>query len=131
MTDAEYAKLALRTEHTPAFVTPQEGADGVDVSRAMHGAIGLCTEVGELQDALKRHLIYSADLDRVNVIEECGDILWYLQLVLTAAGSSLTDAKVRNISKLQARFPDRFTAEAATVRDLQAERAALEGAPHE
>ena len=127
MNDQDYMKLALRTESTPDFVFAQTlESDEIDLSRAMHGSIGLCTEVGELQDAIKKHLIYGKKLDKVNIIEECGDVLWYLALVLDSVGSDLTDAKERNIRKLSVRFPEKFTQDQALVRDLDAERAELE-----
>ena len=124
MNDQDYMKLALRTESTPDFVT--ETSSENNLSRTLHGSIGLCTEVGELQDAIKKHMIYGKDLDNVNIIEECGDILWYLALVLDSVGSDLTDAKERNIRKLSVRFPEKFTQDQALVRDLDAERAELE-----
>lgn len=122
MTPNEYQQLALRTENTPATI------DGAQVMRLLHGAIGLCTEAGELQDMLKKHLFYGAPLDLVNVVEEIGDLLWYAAIALDAAGSSMDDAMRINISKLQVRYPSKFTAAAAMTRDLAAERAVLEGA---
>ena len=123
MTPNEYQELALRTEKTPQFIADH----GVlNTSRLLHGAIGICTEAGELQDALKKHLIYGKPLDAVNLMEECGDVLWYVALTLDAAGYSMEEAMERNIAKLRRRFPDQFSQEAALVRDLDAERAALE-----
>lgn len=78
-----YQQLALRTEKTPVFV------GDLPRSRFAHGAIGICTEIGELQDALKKHIIYGRDLDPVNIMEECGDIAWYIALVADAADLSL------------------------------------------
>lgn len=44
-----------------------------------------------------------------------------------ADGSDIPKALDRNIAKLKARYPEKFTTEAAANRDLAAERAALEG----
>lgn len=126
MTADEYQKQALRTEHTPPFANTTEEINGRALSRLLHAALGACTEVGELQDMIKKHLIYSKEFDRVNVLEECGDILWYIALALDATGFTMEQAMERNIAKLRKRFPDKFTEELAKNRDLDAERKALE-----
>ena len=38
----------------------------------LHGAMGLCTESGEIMDALKRHIFYGSPLDILNIKEEIG-----------------------------------------------------------
>ncbi len=129
MTPDEYQRLALRTEKTPAFmniVVDDEIIPDLRLSRIMHGAIGMCTETGELQDMLKRYAIYGKELDLTNVLEECGDKLWYIALALDAAGFTMEDAMKRNIAKLEARYGGQFTPEKALNRDLEAERKALE-----
>src|SRR2546430_2341324 len=75
----------------------------------LHGAIGVGGEAGELLDAVKRFLFYGKDLDRTNVIEEVGDVLWYLALILRSAGSSFEEAKELNIKKLKARYAGKFS----------------------
>jgi len=122
ITPNEYQRDALRTENTPLFTK-----DDRVLSRLLHGSIGIATEVGELQDALKKHLIYGKPLDNVNVMEECGDLLWYIALTLDAAGYTMEHAMERNISKLRKRFPEKFTEVEALNRNLDTERGALEG----
>ena len=127
MTPDEYQREALRTEHTPGFIeTDDPKVQAAQVARVIHGAIGICTEAGELQDMIKKHLIYGKDFDPVNVMEECGDLLWYIALALDATGYTMEECMQRNIAKLRKRFPDKFTSEQALTRDLDAERAALE-----
>ena len=46
----------------------------------IHAQIGMVTELGELGDLLKRELAYGKEFDRVNLMEECGDFLWYFVL---------------------------------------------------
>ena len=45
-----------------------------------HAQIGMVTELGELGDLLKRKLAYGKAFDSVNLLEECGDYLWYFVL---------------------------------------------------
>lgn len=124
MTPNEYQKLALRTEKTPDFI--RGTADDKMMARLLHALLGMCTETGEIHDMVKKHMMYGKDFDPVNVIEECGDTLWYIALALNAVGYSMEDCMRRNIEKLRVRFPDRFTSEAALNRDLDAERKTLE-----
>lgn len=127
----QYQELALRTEKTPTFVRLGKGEDhDVLVSRAIHACLGLTSEVGEIADALKKHLIYGKELDTINILEESGDLSWYQALLMAATKQSLGVAMERNIAKLRQRFGDVFSVEAALNRDLPAERRALEGGTH-
>ena len=77
MTPNEYQRLALRTAPFPIERKLISQND-----RLLHGAIGLCGEVGE---------IYQNDSDRKNMLEEIGDCLWYISLMLDGAGYQLDD----------------------------------------
>jgi|APSaa5957512535_1039671.scaffolds.fasta_scaffold507069_1 NTP pyrophosphatase (non-canonical NTP hydrolase) len=125
MTPNEYQQLALRTEKG---LKDKELHLEPDVARLMHAAVGCCTEAGELQDALKKRLFYDQPraIDRVNIIEEFGDLLWYVAIGLDSVGSTIEEAMEKNISKLVARYPDGFTSADAKDRDLNKERAILE-----
>ena len=95
--------------------------------KLLHGSIGMCTEAGEFQDALKKHIIYGKEIDKVNLIEEIGDQLWYVGVVLNALGSSFEEAMSINNEKLAARYGDVFSEDAALNRNLDKEREILEG----
>lgn len=129
----EYQTLALITEFTPDFVrlfdkdgNPRSPEHNMMVARAIHAALGLASEVGEICDMLKKHLIYGKELDIINAMEESGDISWYQALLLTAVKKTMEESLEKNIAKLKLRFGDKFTTDAATKRDLVAERKALE-----
>lgn len=76
---SKYVELACVTE---SVVEPIEGLE----SRMLHGLIGLCTESGELLDAMKKHLYYGKELDTVNMLEEIGDLCWYLAIICDVMG---------------------------------------------
>jgi NTP pyrophosphatase (non-canonical NTP hydrolase) len=116
MTLNEYQALALRTAHD------QQSPD----HDLLHGSSGVCTEAGELMDIYKRFKFYGKPIDWVNVKEEVGDVMWYLALVCRAAGISLEEAARTNIEKLRVRYPEKFSAESALRRNLDAERKILE-----
>lgn len=71
----------------------------------IHMLLGLQGEVGELVDALKKHIIYSQNLDVANVREELGDIEFYLEGLRQAIGLNRDEILEQNILKLRNRYP--------------------------
>ena len=98
----------------------------VDV-RVFHSIIGMSTETGELVEALMNSFETGAPLDRVNLLEEIGDLNWYQAIALDALEGDLQNILDINIAKLIARYPEKFTDTAAALRNLDAEREVLEG----
>ncbi|WLJ71089.1 hypothetical protein [Sphingomonas phage Kimi] len=91
----------------------------------VHGVVGAITEVGELAEQLAKH-IRGQPIDRVNVVEETGDITWYLSRVLKWAGVTFNHCFKVNVDKLYGRHGETFNFERDHNRDLDAERAKLE-----
>ena len=130
MTPSEYMKLALRTEKTPIHIMDWDEvfpAASMYLSKLNHAALGMTTEAGEFTDALKKRYIYGKPLDKTNLLEEIGDMLWFQALALQTLGYTFEDAMEANIQKLAVRYPNEFSPEKALNRDLEKERAALEG----
>ena len=94
--------------------------------RILHAAIGCVTESGEMIDAIKKSMYYGKELDVVNLKEEAGDILWYLAILFDALGTDFETEMTRVINKLKVRYPEKFTEQAAEMRDLDKERQVLE-----
>lgn len=64
---AEYVPLAIRTcKFLPL-------ADHIN-----HMGLGIVGEMGELVDQIKKAYIYGKGVDQVNIIEEVGDVAWYV-----------------------------------------------------
>lgn len=101
--------------------------DAVKSAQIIHGILGLATEAGELLEGL-RNAYNGQGVDAVNVREESGDAKWYLAILANAFGREWREDEQVNIAKLKLRFPDKFKATDANVRDLTAERALLEQA---
>ena len=91
-----------------------------------HAILGVFTEGAELVEALGISAVDGEPLDLVNLDEEFGDILWYVAVYCDHRGISIEDLMAKNIAKLRARFPDRFSTEKAIHRNLDAERKELE-----
>ena len=66
----------------------------------LHMTVGVSGESGELLDAVKKHVIYQKDLDLENVIEELGDIEFYLQGIRSILNVSRNDTLKHNLDKL-------------------------------
>ena len=70
----------------------------------MHMAIGVAGEAGELLDAVKKAVIYRKPLDRENVIEELGDLEFYMEGLRQGLGISRDECITANIAKLSKRY---------------------------
>ena len=77
--------------------------DGKD-AHLMHMAIGISGEAGELLDAIKRKVIYRKDLDMENVLEELGDLEFYLEGIRQGVGVTREQCLEANIEKLGERY---------------------------
>lgn len=122
-----YGKKDIKIEMKYLHETDvEERARASTLGPEVHGIIGVATESSELVEALLKSIETGDDLDKVNLMEEVGDIMWYQNLILTQAGYSFEHAADRNIAKLAKRYPDKFTEDAALNRDVVAERAILE-----
>lgn len=102
-----------------------EGLNGPS-EQLLHMALGMFTEAGEFLEAVFK-AINGEPLDRINMLEEFGDNLWYIANGLTILKSGFPEEFHRNNAKLRKRFPDGFTEHDANNRDLTAERNTLEG----
>lgn len=94
--------------------------------RLFHGAIGIATEATELLEAMDIALRSDNEWDGVNVKEEIADIAWYEAILLDEIGANFYDLLSTNIEKLQARYPEKFSADNAINRNLDVERKILE-----
>jgi NTP pyrophosphatase (non-canonical NTP hydrolase) len=83
----------------------------------LHMVVGISGEAGELLDAIKKNVIYRKPLDRENVIEEVGDVLFYLTGLCQAVGVTVEECKAENIKKLSKRYEGlTYSNEAAITR---------------
>jgi NTP pyrophosphatase (non-canonical NTP hydrolase) len=93
------------------FLKRNTGEDGL-----MHAAVGISGEAGELLDAVKKTWVYGKELDRVNLIEELGDIEWYLEALRQLLDVTREEVIAANIEKLTKRYPVQYTDELALKR---------------
>jgi NTP pyrophosphatase (non-canonical NTP hydrolase) len=70
----------------------------------IHMIMGVSGETGELLDAIKKHVIYRKPLNMPNIIEELGDIEFYLEGLRQQLGVSREQCLQHNIAKLTKRY---------------------------
>lgn len=125
MNTKDYVENVLVTEARD-FTAVKDRLQDTGSVRLLHAAIGMCTESGEIQDQLKKHLFYGKPLDRTNLVEELGDLMWYIGVMSAELGVPLEEVMDKNIAKLKARYGTKFTEAAALLRNLEKERSILE-----
>lgn len=92
------------------------GDENFNVMSKLHAAVGISGEAGELLDAVKKIWIYNKPEDRMHMIEECGDILFYMTALLDMMQVSITDLMCANMIKLTKRYPVGYSDQAAQDR---------------
>jgi len=117
-----YQKEAQRTE---AVIDEQIESRISNCARLTHGMIGIATESGELLDQLKKYIYYGNNLDKINIYEELGDVMWYIALICNELDFSIEDVMKTNIDKLKTRYPEKFSKEDSDNRDLPEEKKVL------
>lgn len=113
---------------TPQDYSVRALALASDFNPVLHAAMGISTESGEIMDLVKREMAYGKMIDIDHMIEEAGDLCWYLNLMIIAMGTTWDEVMARNINKLETRYPEKaFRADRALNRDTAAEQAAMVG----
>jgi NTP pyrophosphatase (non-canonical NTP hydrolase) len=83
----------------------------------LHTALGCAGEAGELADAIKKEVIYNKPVDRANIVEELGDLRFYLQALMMLYGITEQEVLQQNANKLCVRYKSlRYSDEAAQQR---------------
>lgn len=105
----EYQANAIRT--AKMFGTVSENLN--------HAALGIATEGGEFTTEVKRMAIYGRAMTvemQQHMAEELGDVLWYVALAAESLGITLHQIARDNVTKLQKRFPEKYSDQAAEQR---------------
>jgi NTP pyrophosphatase (non-canonical NTP hydrolase) len=87
----------------------------------LHMASGVAGEAaGEILDNVKKHVFYNKPLDRENLIEELGDVLFYIEGLMQNVGVTRKEVEIRNQAKLStgknARYAQGYSDKAAQER---------------
>lgn len=91
------ASLSKPGEQIKNELTPKQ-------AHLLHMAVGISGEAGELLDAVKKHVIYQEPLNLINVVEELGDLEFFLEGIRSSLGISRDEVLAKNIIKLSVRY---------------------------
>ena len=70
----------------------------------LHLALGIAGEAGEIVDAIKKHVIYDQPLNYDNMLEELGDMEFYMEGLRQAVFLTREQCIQPNIDKLRVRY---------------------------
>lgn len=82
----------------------------------LHAATGICGEAGEVLDLIKKTTFNNRDLDYRKLLEELGDVEFYLEALRQALDISREDILKQNMEKLSLRYPKGYSDRAAFER---------------
>lgn len=74
----------------------------------LNAVLGLTGESGEVADIVKKVKFQGKELDRNHLIEELGDVRYYLELAAYYLNVSMEEIEEKNIEKLKKRYPEGF-----------------------
>lgn len=101
----DYQQFAMRT-----------ASKGGTVDQLLAGALGLIGEAAEVSEHIKKFMFHGHELDPDLIADEVGDVLWYAALLADTIKIDLSTIALRNITKLQKRYPEGFSAERSVNR---------------
>ena len=108
----------------------RDALNNVFVIRILHAIMGLVTESAEMVENMQNFVFGPGprELSVTNLEEEAGDLFWYLALLADAMGrDNFNRIMQTNIDKLEERYAGKFSEYDATNRNLEKERAIIEG----
>jgi uncharacterized protein YabN with tetrapyrrole methylase and pyrophosphatase domain len=119
---------ALKADYTELDMTRAPiGINTYDPNEVVIGiAIAQHTEnIDMMADALKAYLMYNREYKREWWLERFREVLLAVQVIGLMHGITLEQATLKNNAKLRARYPEKFTEEAANNRNTEKELSAL------
>tara|TARA_R110000824_G_scaffold265911_1_gene454844 strand:- start:420 stop:809 length:390 start_codon:yes stop_codon:yes gene_type:complete len=111
--EQDYVNMVQRLSKDGGEIVESLSPEGAHL---WHMASALCGEAGELFDAIKKHVIYEKDLDMMNVIEELGDLEFYMEGLRSSLQITRGEILARNLLKLDRRYGPQFSNAAAQER---------------
>lgn len=109
---SNFGKLLFYREFVAALAKPM-GSETLDI---LHAAVGVSGEAGELLDAVKKTWAYNKPLDRENIVEELGDLRFYMQHLMNVLRITEQEVLEGNVRKLQVRYANGYSDKAAQDR---------------
>lgn len=106
MKGEDYQELAMRTK----------GEYESEIDQLICASLGLCGEAGEFAEIIKKGIYQGHGVQVDVLVEELGDVLWYIALACDAIGYDIETVMFENIEKLKLRYPEGFQVERSLKR---------------
>lgn len=107
MNEALYANFVQSKLKNTLVDGLKSGSRDIDELNILHAAVGIAGEAGELLDAVKKMTFGTKPYDMVKLVEEMGDLEYYLAAMRTVLTVSRETVLRTNVEKLNVRHPDR------------------------
>lgn len=101
----EYQELSTRTMREGSFLM-----------KSLNCALGMSGEVGEVIDMIKKSTFQGHELNKPDLVEELGDVMFYVCNLATIYHIDMSKVLQCNVDKLRIRFPEGFSEEASKQR---------------
>lgn len=129
MNDTRHSEMVTALVKPPQLIAEQLTDTKIDLIHAVMGIVG---EAGELLDAVKKFVIYDKPLDLQNVIEEMGDLEFYMEQLRQRLVIPREVTLQANMEKLAKRYNGmKYSDQAAHKRADKVERKHFPGEPSE
>lgn len=76
--------------------------------RLLNCALGSLSELGEVGDIIKKSVFQGHELNKAELKEELGDVLWYINNLANTLDIDIEEVERNNIQKLLKRYPNGF-----------------------
>jgi len=100
-------KLKMTYRDSVMRTSPDFEMDSLETKLSL-GGLGLAGEAGEVVDIIKKIIHHKKSIDRDSLIEELGDVRWYLEYLAASLNVSMDEIEKRNVEKLLKRYPNGF-----------------------
>ena len=105
----DYQEAALRT-------APPKGDRDQDLASL---TLAACGELGELANKIKKVWAHGHALERKDLADEIGDVLWYLVAISDRLGFNLEEIALENVAKLLERYPEGWDPKRSKAREVR------------
>lgn len=113
MNEVAYAEFVCSLVKDPRDILTTLDYPKIDL---LHMTLGISGEAGELLDAVKKQVVYNKPIDRQNLIEELGDIEFYMEGMRQCLGLTRQEVIEANVAKLGKRYSGKYSDEQAIAR---------------
>jgi NTP pyrophosphatase (non-canonical NTP hydrolase) len=105
--EADYKEVPMNAQEYTQFVLSKVSPETIE-QPLMAGALGLAGEAGEVADLVKKYTFHGHKLAIEEVVEELGDLFFYMTLIMHALETDLETVIEMNVQKLDSRYPEGF-----------------------